>query len=79
MAALIPSMDTIFSVLPNSPFNSVTDRVTAMNSYRPGITSTNSTRSPALTFSACRMGAGMVIWPLLVTVAVVLEISFSLL
>ena len=56
------------------PFSSFTDRVTAKNSNRPGSISTNSTRSPASTFNAARTLAGMVIWPLVVKVAVVISL-----
>src|SRR2546428_492420 len=71
IALFMSSIDTRFFALPNMPFSSVTEWVAAMTSNRPGSTSTNSTRSPGSTCNAWRTLEGIVIWPLLVTVAVV--------
>jgi hypothetical protein len=74
-AAFISSMETFFPALPNIPRNAVAGRLAAMSSYRPGATSTNSTRSPVPTCIALRTGAGMVICPFVVSVAVVMILT----
>src|SRR5262249_28755814 len=77
IARFMSSIDTVLAALPNMPLSSVTDRLAAINRYWPGSICTNSTRSPASTASAWRTSAGMVIWPLVVMVAVVIYRSSS--
>ena len=63
---------------PLRALTAATERVAAMNSYRQGAVSTNSTRSPLPTRGASRAAGGSVIRHLVVTVAVVMTGSHRL-
>ena len=77
-AAFMSSTDTGVAVLRNNPFSDLTSATAGLSATSPPGNSTNSTRSPASMFRRRRTSCGMVICPLLVTVAVAKLPSLSL-